>query len=159
MRGVNARGGADECGSVLMLLPAGVLILLVLAAATVDAAVAFMGQREAAALSSRAASDVTVAAADAEAFYTDGGVLRIDQSRLAQAAEATVADGASPLLEVTGVEASCDDVDGLRVTVRVTGEVEVVFAPAVAELNRWEVTAATTMLAEEAGVHTGECSG
>ena len=143
----------------LMLLPAALLVLLILGAVAVDAAVAFMGQREAAALAASAAGDGIVAAADADAFYTDEGALVLDPERLQAAAEAVVADTQSSALEVTGVEATCEDTDGLEVTVRVDGVVGVVFSPAVGDLDQWEVTAASTMTADGAAAFVGVCGG
>ena len=147
----------SEEGSALMLLPAGLLVLLVLAAAAVDSAVAFAGQREAAALAASAAADVIVAAADVEAFYTDDGVLELHEADVRSVAETVVADSGSSAVEVTTVEAVCDDEDGLAVTVSVEGYVEVVFAPSVAGMGHRAVAASSTATAVDGTAFDVRC--
>ncbi|MEA2828766.1 MAG: hypothetical protein QOG43_3205 [Actinomycetota bacterium] len=58
-----------ERGSVLLLFPAAVLIVLVLAAITVDSSIAFLAQRELANATAAAANDAAGEAVDREAFY------------------------------------------------------------------------------------------
>ncbi len=59
----------SERGSSLLLFPAGVLIVLVLAAMAVDTSIAFMGQRELANATAAAANDAASQAVDNSAFY------------------------------------------------------------------------------------------
>ena len=56
-------------GSVLLLFPAAVLIVLVLAAITVDSSIAFLAQRELANATAAAANDAAGLAVDSQAFY------------------------------------------------------------------------------------------
>ena len=56
--------GADERGSTLMLLPAGLLVVLILASIAVDMAIVQLRQRQAHDLASAAANDAATAAAD-----------------------------------------------------------------------------------------------
>lgn len=56
-------------GSVLLLFPAAVLIVLVLAAITVDSSIAFLAQRELANATAAAANDAAGRAVDGQAFY------------------------------------------------------------------------------------------
>jgi len=58
-------------GSVLLLFPAAVLIVLVLAAITVDSSIAFLAQRELANATAAAANDAAGRAVDSQAFYQD----------------------------------------------------------------------------------------
>jgi uncharacterized membrane protein len=56
--------GADERGSTLMLVPAGLLVVLILASIAVDMAIVQLRQRQAHDLASAAANDAATAAAD-----------------------------------------------------------------------------------------------
>ncbi len=55
----------------LLLFPAAVLIVLVLAAITVDSSIAFLAQRELANATAAAANDAATMAVDGQAFYRD----------------------------------------------------------------------------------------
>ena len=59
----------SERGSSLLLFPAGVLIVMVLAAMAVDTSIAFMGQRELANATAAAANDAASQAMNNAAFY------------------------------------------------------------------------------------------
>ena len=106
-----------ERGSVLLLVPAGVMVLLVLATIAVDAAAAFLAQRELANAAAAAANDA-VAQIDEAAFYRTAGAVTIDPDRAA-----AVADAATAARRVRGVSAGPPVVvvDGDRVTVSVAG--------------------------------------
>jgi Flp pilus assembly protein TadG len=60
----------EEHGSTLLLMPAAVLVLFLLAAITVDAAVLFLGQRRLADMAASVAQDA-IAAVDEGSFYAD----------------------------------------------------------------------------------------
>jgi len=59
----------DERGSTLLLFPAAVLIMLALAAMTVDSAIAFLAQRELVAATTAAANDAAAEAVSDRSFY------------------------------------------------------------------------------------------
>ena len=61
-----------ERGSVLMLMPAGVLLVLMLGAIAFDLSLVFLRQRQASSLAVDVANDVATAALDEEAFRRDG---------------------------------------------------------------------------------------
>jgi hypothetical protein len=61
--------GLGQAGSVLMLVPAAVLVLVILGSLAVDTAVTFMGQRELASAAAAAANDAAGAALSDESFY------------------------------------------------------------------------------------------
>jgi Flp pilus assembly protein TadG len=65
---------AGERGSSLLLFPAGILIVMVLAAIAVDTSIAFMGQRELANATAAAANDAAGRAVDNAAFYRQGRI-------------------------------------------------------------------------------------
>ena len=118
-----------ERGSVLMLVPAGVLVLVVLGAIAVDSAVAFMAQREISNAAAAAANDAAGAALSDERFYLDGGALVIDPARARVVAARSVAARG-----VRGVSVSRVDVvvgpDAQSVCVTVEGVAPYVLARA-----------------------------
>ncbi len=63
---------AGDRGTVLMLMPAAVLIIIVLGAFAVDATLVFLGEREVSNLASGLANDIAAAALDDPAFYRQG---------------------------------------------------------------------------------------
>jgi Flp pilus assembly protein TadG len=70
---------AAEDGNTLILMPVAFLVLLVLAALTVDGAAAYLGQRRVADLAAGLANDA-VAAVSEQAFY-EGGQVAIQDGR------------------------------------------------------------------------------
>jgi Flp pilus assembly protein TadG len=138
-----------ERGSVLMLVPAGVLVLLVLGAIAVDAAVVHLGQRQLANAVAAAANDAAAAAISDASFYGDADV-EIDPDRARRIALASFAaalpSGAGgalsghPSLEVV--------VAGDQVCVSSRAEVRHILSPAVPGARRHtEVTARATATA------------
>jgi Flp pilus assembly protein TadG len=69
------RTWADSTGSVLMLFPAGVLIILSLGAIAADSAVVFLGERELAAVAAAAANDAVTYGIDENEFRDTGRVV------------------------------------------------------------------------------------
>jgi hypothetical protein len=81
MRATLRRWASGEAGSALLLMPAAVLVLFMLAGVAVDAAVQFLGQRRVADLAASVAQDA-VASVDVGSFYegaADVSDLDIDQ--------------------------------------------------------------------------------
>ena len=70
-------------GSVLMLMPAGVLVVLLLGAIAFDLSLVFLRQRQASSLAVDVANDLATAALDEEAFRSDGE-FRLDPERAEQ---------------------------------------------------------------------------
>lgn len=66
--------GRSERGSVLMLVPAGFLVLLLLAALAVDSAVAYQAHDQLRDAVSAAANDSVAAGLDSTAFYSGAGL-------------------------------------------------------------------------------------
>lgn len=118
-----------ERGSVLMLMPAAVLIVIVLASITVDFAVVFLGERELASLAGAAANDAATAGLDQERFRETGAFV-LDPDRVGAVVHSTLAASSSEVRDIT-VTVSVTDVAGepaVEVTLR--GTVDYVFAPA-----------------------------
>ncbi len=76
---------ADQAGSVLLLFPAAVLVVIVLAAIAVDSAIVFLGQREVTNAVSAAANDAASAGVGNRAFY-EGGRVELDPATVRQLA-------------------------------------------------------------------------
>lgn len=68
MRSERRAAWRDDAGSVLLLMPAAVLIVMVLGAIAVDAAVIYLGERQAADLATSVANDAA-ALVDEQGFY------------------------------------------------------------------------------------------
>lgn len=119
-----------ERGSVLMLMPAAVLIVILLGAIAVDGAIAFLGEREALGLATAAANDAAAAALDQDRFR-DTGEFTLDHDRARRIVEANLAASSSELHDVT-VEVTFPVIDGTEgVRVEVAGSVDYVFAAAI----------------------------
>ena len=126
-----AFSAGSENGSVLILMPAAVLVLIVLGAIAVDAAVVFLGQREMADAAAAAANDAVSAGYREQSYYQDN-VLCLSQARVQQIAEAAAsarADSAR-LRRVSALRGLSEDGQP-QVTVLVEGTVDLIFAPAV----------------------------
>jgi hypothetical protein len=132
---------------VLLLMPAAVLIVIVLGAIAVDAAVVFLGEREASSLATAAANDAATAIDD-DVLRAGGGFV-LDQDRARRIALAAIA-GTSSDLDDLGVEVTFPTVDGetaVRVVVR--GRVHHVFAQALPGADDTvAVSASATAIAE-----------
>jgi len=107
-----------ERGSVLMLMPAAVLIVLLLGAVAVDSAIVYLKQRQAYNVAFDAANDAAGAGFDLDAARTTGEIVWDPVQLEALAQEAIAAAG------VDGVElvSAAPDGEGVEVTVAVTVE-------------------------------------
>ena len=119
----------EERGSVLMLVPAAVLVLLVLGAICVDSAIVFLAQRDLANRTAAAANDIAGFAVSDASFYEDGGAVALEGER----AEAFVRLAFDAQRLPGGFETwSADaEVAGDSVTVVAVAEVRSLFAAAV----------------------------
>ena len=125
-------GERDGRGSVLMLVPAAVLVLVILGAIAVDFSVAFLGQRELTSAAAAAANDASTAIAETR-FYRGGdagapGEVVIDQSRAARVVDQALVSRAPRGVSVEGVRV---DPSGGQVCVVLRGRVDYVFARAI----------------------------
>jgi Flp pilus assembly protein TadG len=129
-------------GSVLILVPALVLVLLVLGAVAVDASIAYLGRRQLDDFTASAADRAAATAFDKPAFYAASAV-RIDPAT----AEQVVAD-AERLAQRGGLDITAVTVtvtpSGQAVTVTATATVRTVFGIAVGGRSSFTVRAATT---------------
>lgn len=146
--GPAAPSGAER-GSVLLLVPAGVLVVLALAAMAVDAAVAFLGERQVADLAAAAANDAVTAGVDEDHLRATGEV-RLDPDRVEEVVAATLA-AASPTVDLDPPVVEVLELDGEpAVRVRLTGTIGYVFAPALpGGPERARVDASATAVARQ----------
>jgi uncharacterized membrane protein len=138
-----------ERGSVLLLVPAGVLVVVVLASIAVDFAIAFLGEREVSSLASAAANDAVTAAVDQE-HLRETGEFRLDPELVDDVVAATLAASSTEVdLEAPEVEVTVVGGEP-AVRVRLTGTVDYVFAPALpGGPERVEVSASAIAVATE----------
>ena len=111
-RAVRERTGTDaEQGSALLLFPAGVLILLVLAALSFDLSLAFQRKRELVELADSAANDAVTFGLDEARLRADGAYcLHADRVARSIAATLSVSELDVTVLQtrlITAVGASC----------------------------------------------------
>lgn len=131
-------------GSVLMLMPAGVLVVLMLGAIAFDLSVVFLRQRQASSLVVDVANDLASSALDADVFRREGR-FELDPAAARGLAQAHVA--ASDLAaDVSDIEVTLIGPDAVEV--RVVLRVRYVFARAIPGAARGTtVTAAATAVA------------
>lgn len=133
-----------ERGSVLMLMPAGALIVLLLGSISFDLSLVFLRQRQASSLAIDVANDLATAALDADAFRVDGE-FRLDPERADDLGRQLVSssDLAQAVVEVEVRVLAPDTVE-----VRVVVEVAYVFARAIpGAANGTTVSATATAVA------------
>jgi hypothetical protein len=133
-----------ERASVLMLMPAGVLVVLLLGSIAFDLSVVFLRQRQASSLAADLANDLATAALDEAAFRADGQ-FRLDPGRADELGRdlAAASDLADDIVEVE-IGVTGPDV----VVVRVVVGVEYVFARAIpGAADGTTVTASATAVA------------
>jgi putative component of toxin-antitoxin plasmid stabilization module len=115
-----------EAGSTLMLLPAAVLVVLLLAAIAVDLSAVRLGRRELVHAAASAANDAVTAGLDEDRLRRGDGY-RLDARRVEQVVLASLA--AQQVLDDLATPPAVA-VDGTTVTVTLTGRVDHVFAKA-----------------------------
>lgn len=118
----------DERGTTLLLFPAGVLVVMLLAAIAVDLSVLHLAQREAYRAASQAAEDAA-AMIDLGRYRTDGTIV-LDETRAQNTASASIAAATVPGQLAAAPTVNVQTVDGI-VTVTVAYDVERVFGRAI----------------------------
>lgn len=131
-------------GSVLMLMPAGVLIVLLLGAISFDLSLVFLRQRQASSVAVDLANDLASAALD-EATLRSTGQFELDPRRAEELA-ATFVDDSDVTHELTTLDVEVIGADRVRVTI--TLWVDYVFAKAIpGAADGTSVTARATAVA------------
>ncbi len=149
LRTTHGRASAER-GSVLVLMPAAVFVLLVFAAIAVDFAVIFLGEREVADAAAAAANNAVVAAIGEQPFYTCGE-LSLDQATAetvaTQAVEARTSDAVVPSQVDVDIGSTVAGVP--KATVTVTGTVDLIFASAIPGASPTAEVSATSVATAE----------
>jgi hypothetical protein len=118
---------STERGSVLMLVPAGFLVLIVLAALAVDSAATYLGQQQLHDSLVAAANDAVTAGLSNQSFYSNGAVV-LDSSAVGRVVCLTVAAQSDSDLHGLTVRMA---VDGASVRLEGTATVDAVFGRAI----------------------------
>ncbi|HEX2849573.1 MAG TPA: hypothetical protein VHN98_03435 [Acidimicrobiales bacterium] len=136
-------------GSVLMLVPAAVLVLLILGAIAVDSAVVFLAERDLSNRTAAAANDIAGSAADEASFYRGGGEIRLDPPT----ADAYAARVFSEARRPQGYDdwRGAASVAGRQVTVTAEATVRLVFAPAIPGVSRTTTVQARSVATARGG--------
>lgn len=147
-----ARDG--EAGSALMLVPAGFLILVLLAVLSVDVAMSYLGRRELFDMAAAAANDAAVVGIDQDEYYRCGRVqLDRDVARKAVAeslARRSVSEDLVDLVGAPQVGFEQDPASGeWRTTVTIAGRVDLLFSPGVDGPGTRDVRGSATVAARE----------
>ena len=137
-----------ERGSALALVPAGFLVLVILAAMAVDSAVAFLGQRQLGDALAAAANDAASAGVSDSSFYGSGAVV-IDPTRAARIVCQTVAAQSDGDLHHVVLAVA---VAGPAIGVRGDAEVDEIFGRALPGLHQHQVSALATAVATQGPV-------
>lgn len=111
-------------GSVLMLMPAAVLIVLLLGAIAVDSAIVYLGQRQAYNVAFDAANDAAGAGFDADIARESGDIV-YDPDRVEALAEEAI-DAAS----ISDLRLISTDIDGDEIAVTVEIDIDHLFIQA-----------------------------
>jgi hypothetical protein len=117
---------ARDRGSVLLLMPAAVLIVVILGSIAVDFSVAYLGRRELLSAAAAAANDAATHGVDEDAYHNGEGY-RLDPARVDAAVAASITGHDLDVDNVLVVVAITD----LTVTVTIEGDVPYIFARAI----------------------------
>ena len=127
------RGANDERGSVLILVPAAILVLLILGSIAVDYSIAYLGQRELRYEAAAVANDAAGAAISLKTFYQgDGSGSAPGRVVISSAKVGRVLDQSLATRPLRGVEITGHDfrVNGNQICVTLYGHVSYIFARA-----------------------------
>lgn len=143
----------DGDGSVLLLVPACIVVMVVLASIVLDSAVAFLAEREAEAAATAAAADLAALAVDADVLRSTGDVqLHLDAvGELSSVLRSTVTDRLSAAFVPGSVDVEVAVVDADRVTVTVRGEAVRLIGPSSGATLRSRPIEATVVARAEPG--------
>lgn len=118
-----------QAGSVLIMFPAVVLVVLMLGAICVDSASAYLAKRALLDEATAIADDAAVRGLDQASFYASPPILRIDPDRARTiAADRLMAEAHDGGIEITAARVEVSP-DGRSVTVSAEGRARTVFAP------------------------------
>jgi hypothetical protein len=143
---VNARDGSDR-GSVLMLMPAAVLIVLLLGSIAFDLSLVYLRQRQATDLAIAAANDAAIAGIDQDLFRATQEVV-LDDALVDEAASAAIA--ASDLQSAV-LDWEATAISDTEVEVTMTVRVDYLFAAIIPGANDGTTVTARVVAVAEPG--------
>ncbi len=123
------RTRTSDRGTVLLMFPAALMVMVVLGAIVIDVGYTATRGRELRAVAASAAND-SLAALDIAVLRATGDVV-IDASTAHRTVAQAIALGPLPDAQIVGI-----DINGLEIAVTLRLEVELVMAPALGDLNR-----------------------
>ncbi len=132
-------------GSVLLLFPAALLVMVVLGAMVIDVGLVTLRGRELQAVAASAAND-SLAALD-EAVLRRSGSVTINQAQAQDIVATAVASGSLPQARIVKIVVS-----DLQITVTLALDVELVMAPALGDLNQLTLTRSANVVVLNNGV-------
>ena len=141
---MSGRRSADERGSVLMLVPAGLLIVFVLASIAVDMSLVHLRKRQAFDLASAAANDAATAGADQAALRSGSYVIEPGSARTVVADVVRASELAPHLAAPPSVTVTAEGV-----SVEITLEADYIFAGVVPGAPEGTVVAASATAVAE----------
>jgi hypothetical protein len=134
----------------MMLVPAGFLILLLLAAIAVDSAGAYLGQRQLTDALAAAANDAATAGLDNPAYYATGAIVLDPAASAVAVCSSLAAQGVSGLHQLR-VDIG---VSGPSIELRGTAEVDAVFGRLIPHFGTRPVTADVRADAQQGRIRT-----
>jgi Flp pilus assembly protein TadG len=138
----------------MMLVPAGFLILMLLAAIAVDSAGAFLGQRQLTDALSAAANDAATAGLDNRAYYATGAIVLAPGASGLAVCRSLAAQGVGDLHQLR-VDIA---VAGPTIEVRGTAEVDAVFGRLIPHFGTRTVTAEVSADAQQGTVRSNNAT-
>lgn len=142
-QGRPGRRRQDESGTILLLVPAGLLVMIMLASIAFDLSLAYAGERRIADLAASWANDA-LAAIDLDAFYNDDDQeVRLDQELARESVEAAwlALDDAAIELPEPPIVTFPDDV---TIEVTIIGRVPLLFLDAVPGVSHRRIDTTST---------------
>lgn len=115
-------------GTVLLLMPAAVLIMMILGAMALDVGLTQVRARELRSVAASAAND-SLGALDIDALRSDG-VITISETRAAEIVATAIATGPLPEATIEQVDVTRDPLGRPEIVVRLGLDVDLVIAPA-----------------------------
>lgn len=138
-----------------MLVPAGFVILVLLAVLSIDTALQYLARKELADIAASAANDAAVVGIDEDEYYRCGRIVLVEEQAQDAADQTAARRGAGDAVRAVTLDATVAqsaDSGEWTVTILAEGQVDLVFSPAVAIGARSrDVRAVATSAARELG--------
>ncbi len=124
----------EDRGTVLIMFPAAVLIMVILGAIVIDVGYTHVRARELQAVAASAAND-TLAALDVAVLRSEGTIV-INEAAAHRIITEAIAAGPLPDATLNNLDVTTDAAGRLQIAVTLSLEIDLVRAPAVSDLDR-----------------------